>query len=126
MQLLVTVDDSSYETMTQDIQTVMKHLNNGEPFEVALKAIMDEQETEEYVKSQLAAYQPTDEDVKSEDFQTLSNMFLDNAGNMGEEGTEFEDYSEDLLNNASALEEVIEGILRYDDAVQSLDDSLDD
>lgn len=126
LQLLVTVDDSSYETMTQDIQTVMKHLNNGEPFEVALKAIMDEQETEEYVKSQLAAYQPTDEDVKSEDFQTLSNMFLDNAGNMGEEGTEFEDYSEDLLNNASALEEVIEGILRYDDAVQSLDDSLDD
>ena len=63
LQLLVTVDDSSYETMTQDIQTVMEHLNGGEPFDVALKAIMDEQETEDYIKAQLDAYEPTDEDI---------------------------------------------------------------
>ena len=50
---------------------------------------------------------------------------MNNADKMGEEGTPFADYSEDLLNNAAALEEVVEGILRYDDAVQTIDSNLE-
>jgi hypothetical protein len=126
LQLLVTVDSSSYEIMTQDIQTVISHLNDGEPFDVAIQAVMNEQETEEYIKTQVAAYEPKDEDVEKESFDDLADTFYENKDQMGVEGTPFEDFSEDLFNNAEALEDVIEDILRYNDAIESLDKSYDD
>jgi major membrane immunogen (membrane-anchored lipoprotein) len=126
LQLLVTIDDSSYETMTQDIQKVTEQLNDGKPFEVAIQAIMDEQETEDYIKSQLAAYEPEDEDVSKEAFDSLTDTFYENQDQMGVEGTPFADYSEDLFENAEALEDVVESILRYNDAIESLDESYDD
>ena len=123
LQLLVTVDDSSYDTMTQDIQTVMEHLNGGEPFDVALKAIMDEQETEDYIKAQLAAYEPTDEDIDADAFKNMASYIQEADSSAFEEGGMLEDVSPEIQNNAEALEDLVEGILRYDDAVSTLNDN---
>lgn len=123
LQLLVSVDNSSYETMTQDIQTVMEHLNGGEPFDVALKAIMDEQETEDYIKAQLEAYEPTDEDVDADAFKNMANYIQSADASAFEEGGMLEDVSPDIQANAEALEDLVEGILRYDDAVSTLNDN---
>ena len=126
LQLLVAVDDSSYETMTQDIQTVMEHLNNGEPFDVAVKAIMDEQETEDYVRSQLAEYKPTDEDVDVDEFRSMANYIQGADDSAFEEGGMFEDISPTIREDAEAIEDLVEGILRYDDAVSTLQDKEDE
>lgn len=126
LQLLVSIDDSSYETMTQDIQTVMEHLNGGEPFDVALKAVMDEQETEDYVRSQIEAYEPTDEDVDADAFKNMANYIQGADASAFEEGGMFEDISSDIQENAEALETLVEGILRYDDAVSTLTEKEED
>lgn len=120
-------ENTSYNDMVPEIQNIIKRVNEDkESLSVVLQAKMDPEQIKETVQSQLAAYEPKDEDVDSEDFQSLSNVFMNNADKMGEEGTPFEDYSEDLLSNAEALEEVVEGILRYDDAIQTIDSNLED
>lgn len=127
LQLMASLDENaSYQQIIQQIEEVRQQVDAGTPFEIALQAKMDPEQIRESVEASLAAYEPKDEDVDAADFQSLSGMFMDNADNMGEEGTPFADYSEDLLNNADALEEVVEGILRYDDAVQTLDKNLED
>lgn len=124
LKLVATLDENaSVQEITNKINEITQ---SNEPFEVALKATLDPEQVRDMVKSQLAEYQPTDEDVKAEDFQTMTNMFMSNEENMGKEGTPFEDYSSELLDNAEGLEQVIESILRYDDAVSSLDKNLDD
>lgn len=125
-QLMASLDENaSYQEIIQQIEEVRQQVDAGTPFEIALQAKMDPEQVREAVESSLAAYEPKDEDVDTTDFQTLSGMFMDNADKMGEEGTPFADYSENLLSNAEALEEVVEGILRYDDAVQTLDKNLE-
>lgn len=127
LQLMASLDENaSYQQIIQQIEEIRQQVDAGTPFEIALQAKMDPEQIRESVEASLAAYEPKDEDVDAADFQSLSGMFMDNADNMGEEGTPFADYSEDLLNNADALEEVVEGILRYDDAVQTLDKNLED
>lgn len=127
LQLMASLDENaSYQEIIKQIEEVKQQVNAGTPFEVALQAKMDPEQLRESVQESLAAYEPKDEDVDSGDFQSLSNMFMNNSDRMGEEGTPFADYSEDLLNNAAALEEVVEGILRYDDAVQTIDSNLED
>lgn len=127
LQLMASLDkNASYQEIVKQIEEVKQQVNAGTPFEVALQAKMDPEQLRESVQESLAAYEPKDEDVDSGDFQSLSNMFMNNSDRMGEEGTPFADYSEDLLNNAAALEEVVEGILRYDDAVQTIDSNLED
>lgn len=118
-------EDASYQEIIKQIEEVRQQVDAGTPFEVALQAKMDPEQLRKSVKESLAAYEPKDGDVDSGDFQSLSNMFMNNSDQMGEEGTPFADYSEDLLNNAAALEEVVEGILRYDDAVQTIDGNLE-
>lgn len=126
-QLMASLDENaSYQEIIKQIEEVKQQVNAGTPFEIALQAKMDPEQLRESVQESLATYEPKDEDVDSGDFQSLSNMFMNNSDQMGEEGTPFADYSEDLLNNAAALEEVVEGILRYDDAVQTIDSNLED
>ena len=124
LQFVATLDENASR---QEINTRLNEITqSGEPFEIALRATMDPQQVREMVEAQLAEYQPTDKDVNSEDFQTMANMFMANEKNMGKEGTPFENYSADLLENADALEEVIESMLRYDDAIESLNSNLED
>jgi len=126
LQFMASLDeDASYREIVEKLEEVKQQVDTGAPFEVALQAKMDPEQIRESVEASLAAYEPKDEDVDAADFQSLSSMFMNNADNMGEEGTPFADYSEDLLKNADALEEVVEGILRYDDAVETLDKNLE-
>lgn len=123
LQLVASLDENaSREEINARLNEITQ---SGEPFEIALRATMDPQQIREMVESQLAEYQPTDEDVNSEDFQTMANMFMNNEENMGKEGTPFENYSTDLLEDADALEQVIESMLRYDDAIESLNSNLE-
>jgi hypothetical protein len=126
-QFMASLDEeASYREIVNKLEEVKQQVDAGTPFEVALQAKMDPEQIRESVEASLAAYEPKDEDVDVADFQSLSSTFMDNADNMGEEGTPFADYSEDLLKNADALEEVVEGILRYDDAIETLDKNLED
>lgn len=127
LQFMASLDEeASYREIVEKLEEVKQQVDAGTPFEVALQAKMDPEQIRESVEASLAAYEPKDEDVDAADFQSLSSTFMDNADNMGEEGTPFADYSEDLLKNADALEEVVEGILRYDDAIETLDKNLED
>lgn len=126
LQLMASLDENaSYQEIVKQIEEVKQQVNAGTPFEVVLQAKMDPEQLRKSIQESLATYEPKDEDVDAVDFQSLSNMFMNNADKMGEEGTPFVDYSEDLLNDAAALEEVVEGILRYDDAIQSIDSNLE-
>ena len=128
LQLIATLDENaSREEILNAIHRVQQYMDNGDSFSLALQAGLElnPQEIENMVRSQLADYQPTDEDVNLEDFQTLSNLFL-NTNQLGQEGTPFADYSEELINNAIALEDVVEGILRYNDAIETINKNMDD
>ena len=84
-----------------------------------------EQQTELEDKHPLSLKTPTDKDVNQEEFVSVGDTFAENKDKLGVEGTEFEDYSAELLDNKDALAEATEGILRYNDAIKSLDSSYD-
>lgn len=87
---------------------------------------MDEQETEDYIKAQLDAYEPTDEDIDADAFKNMANYIQGADDSAFEEGGMLEDVSSNIRENAEALEDLVEGILRYDDAVSTLTDKEDE
>ena len=120
-------EETSYNEIVPEIQDIIRRVNEDkESLSVVLQAKMDPEQVKETVKSQIATYEPKDEDVSKEAFDSLADTFYENQNQMGVEGSPFEDYSEDLFGNAEALEDVIEGILRYNDAIESLDKNYDD
>jgi hypothetical protein len=76
-------------------------------------------------KHPLSLKTPTDKDVNQEEFVSVGDTFAEHKDELGVEGTEFEDYSEKLLENKDAVAEAAESILRYNDAIKSLDSSYD-
>ena len=120
-------EETSYNNIVPEIQDIIHRVNEDkESLSVVLQAKMDPEQVKETVKSQIATYEPKDEDVDKEDFDSLADTFYENKNQMGVEGTPFEDFSEGLFENAAALEDVIEGILRYNDAIESLNENYDD
>ena len=127
LKFVASLDEQvSLEEFKKQVADLNNQITNDTNLDVLLDARLSDDSKEELVKDQVAAYQPRDEDVSSEEFQSLSSHFFENEDKMGVEGTPFEDYSEDLLNNAEALEEVVEGILRFNDAVESIDNNYKD
>lgn len=119
-------EETSYNNIVPEIQDIIHRVNEDkESLSVVLQAKMDPEQVKETVKSQIATYEPKDEDVDKEDFDSLADTFYENKNQMGVEGTPFEDFSEGLFENAAGLEDVIEGILRYNDAIESLDKNYD-
>ena len=113
------------DNFKQEVANLNAQVKEDGDLDVLLDARLTDETKEGLVKDQIAGYEPKDEDVDTADFQTVANSFFDNADQMGQEGTPFADYSEDLLQNADALEDVVEGILRYNDAVESMDKNMD-
>lgn len=119
-------EETSYNNIIPEIQDIIQRVNEDkESLSVVLQAKMDPEQIKETVKSQIATYEPKDEDINKEDFDSLADTFYENKNQMGVEGTPFEDFSENLFENAEGLEDVIEGILRYNDAIESLNKNYD-
>ena len=127
LQLMATFDkDANYKDIMSDIKEVQQSLENGEDFEVILKAKFDPEQIEQGIKEAINAYEPTDEDVDADAFKNMANYIQGADASAFEEGGMLEDVSPDIQNNAEALEELVEGILRYDDAVATLIDKEED
>lgn len=120
--------DTTAAEFSQTIQNIAKNMSdNGTSFEIALKAeIGNPEEFQEAIRQQVESYQPLDTEIKQEDYDAMTEHFYENKDRMGEEGSGFENYSEDLFDNAEALSEVIEDTLRYSDAIEEISDNFDD
>ena len=123
LQLMATFDkDATYKEIMDGISEVREGLANGEDFNVLLKAKFDPEQIEQGVKEAINAYEPTDEDVDVEAFKNMANYIQGADASAFEEGGMFEDISPDIQTNAEALEQLVEGILRYEDAISTLEE----
>ena len=120
--------DTSAAEFSQTIQDILKDMDeNGTTFEIALKAkIKNPEEFQEAIRQQVESYEPKDSEIEQEDYNSMADHSYENKDKMGEEGSGFENYSEDLFDNAEALSEVIEDTLRYSDAIEEISDNFDD
>lgn len=124
LQLMATFDkDATYKEIMDGIAEVRQGLENGEDFDVLLKAKFDPEQIEQGVKEAINAYEPTDEDVDADAFKNMANYIQGADASAFEEGGMLEDVSPDIQANAEALEDLVEGILRYDDAVSTLNEN---
>lgn len=125
-------EESTYEDVVAKLTDLGSRIREGTSLDEALEKMVSEalkEGAEQGVKNieeTISSMSPVDEDVKAEDFQSLNETFLENRNKMGQEETPFEDYSPELLNNAEGLAQVTEGMLRYNDAIQTIDKSLED
>ena len=126
LKIVASFDDHATDKeITEGIAKIQEQLKTNPDLTLAIRAALDEDNIKQSVEKQLESYQPKDADVAQEDFQRLTNTFYENKDKMGEEGTPFEDLSETLFTNAEALERLVEGILRYNDAIASIDENYD-
>ena len=130
-KLAATIDeDATYEDIVRILSEIGGKLRDGTTLDEALQDLfkdsIEEGIDEADVEKALDAMKPSDADVKEDDFRSLNNTFLENTDKFGVEDTPFADYSPELAKNAEGLAEVTEGILRYNDAVQSIDKNLED
>ena len=118
--------DTTAAEFSQTIQNIANKMSEeGTSFEIALKAeIGNPEEFQEAIRQQVESYQPLDTEIKQEDYDAMTEHFYENKDKMGEEGSGFENYSEDLFDNAEALSEVIEDTLRYSDAIDEISDNF--
>ena len=124
LQLMATFDkDATYKEIMDGIAEVRQGLESGEDFNVLLKAKFDPEQIEQGVKEAINAYEPTDEDVDADAFKNMANYIQGADASIFEEGGMLEDVSSEIQNNAEALEDLVESILRYDDAVSTLNDN---
>ena len=127
VQFLATLDENASESeIRTKLLELKQKMQEGEDFDVALKASLDPEQLDEMVKNQINAYEPTDEDVDADQFKTMANYIHDADASAFEEGGTLEDISPEIQNNADALEELVEGILRYDDAISTLSEKEED
>ena len=121
VQFLATLDENASESeIRTKLAELKQRMQDGQDFNVALKASLDPEQLDEMVKNQINSYEPTDEDVDADQFKSMANYIHDADESAFEEGGMLEDISPDIQNNADALEEFVEGILRYDDAISTL------
>jgi hypothetical protein len=121
VQFLATLDENASESeIRTKLAELKQKMQDGQDFDVALKASLDPEQLNEMVKNQINSYEPTDEDVDADQFKSMANYIHDADASTFEEGGMLEDISPEIQNNADALEELVEGILRYDDAVSTL------
>ena len=124
LQLMATFDkDATYNEIMDGIREVQEGLSNGEDFNVLLKAKFDPEQIKEGIKTAIDAYEPTDEDIDADAFKNMANYIQEADSSAFEEGGMLEDVSPEIQNNAEALEDLVEGILRYDDAVSTLNEN---
>lgn len=121
VQFLATLDENASESeIRTKLAELKQKMQDGQDFDVALKASLDPEQLDEMVKNQINSYEPTDEDVDVDQFKSMANYIHDADASAFEEGGALEDISPEIQNNADALEEFVEGILRYDDAISTL------
>lgn len=121
VQFLATLDENASESeIRTQLAELKQKMQDGQDFDVALKASLDPEQVDEMVKNQINSYEPTDEDVDADQFKSMANYIHDADESNFEEGGILGDISSDIQNNADALEEFVEGILRYDDAISTL------
>jgi uncharacterized membrane protein (UPF0182 family) len=130
-KLAATIDeDATYEDIIRVLSEIGGKLREGTTLDEALQDLfkdsIEEGIDEADIEKALDAMKPSDADVKEDDFKNLNDTFLENTDKFGVEDTPFADYSPELAKNAEGLAEVTEGILRYNDAVQSIDKNLED
>ena len=120
--------DTTAAEFSQTIQDVLKEMDEkNTTFEVALSAkLKNPEQFQEAIRQQVESYEHRDSEIEQENYNSMANHFYENKDKMGEEGSGFENYSEDLFNNAEALSEVIEDTLRYSDAIKEISDNFDD
>jgi hypothetical protein len=121
VQFLATLDENASESeIRTKLAELKQKMQDGQDFDVALKASLDPEQLDEMVKNRIDSYEPTDEDVDVDQFKSMANYIHDANESAFEEGGALEDISPEIQNNADALEELVEGILRYDDAISTL------
>lgn len=120
--------DTTAAEFSQTIQDVLKEMDEkNTTFEVALSAkLKNPEQFQEAIRQQVESYEPRDSEIEQENYNSMADHFYENKDKMGEEGSGFENYSEELFNNAEALSEVIEDTLRYSDAIEEISDNFDD
>lgn len=127
VQFLATLDENASESeIRTKLAELKQKMQDGQDFDVALKASLNPEQLDEMVKNQINSYEPTDEDVDVDQFKSMANYIHDADESAFEEGGALEDISPDIQNNAEALEELVEGILRYDDAISTLSEKEED
>ena len=127
LQLMATFDeDATYAEIMKGIREVSAAVANGEDFDIVLRARMSPEQIEDAVKNAINAYEPTDEDVNIDEFKSMANYIQGADDSAFEEGGMFEDISPAIREDAEAIEDLVEGILRYDDAVSTLQDKEDE
>ena len=121
LQLLATLDkDASMEEISERIAEIQSEMElNGDDFDLALKGTLSEEDAAELTKNQISSFEAMDEDIDTEAMQDLAEYIRANA-------EELDDFSDSVALDAEELAELSEEILRYDDALQSAQDSMED
>jgi hypothetical protein len=127
VQFLATLDENaSKQEILSALEKLKQNMQNDESFDVALKASIDPEQLKQHIKEQIDAYEPTDEDVDADQFKSMANYVHEADDSAFEDGGMFEDISPDIRDSAEALEDFVEGILRYEDALSTLAEKEED
>ena len=78
------------------------------------------------LQNRINNYEPTDEDIDADQFKSMANYIHGADDSAFEEGGMFEDLPSDIRDSADALEDFVEGILRYEDAISTLAEKEED
>ena len=127
VKILASLDENASEQeIMAKIQEIKAKMETTNDFDLALKATLDPEQAEEMLQNQINNYQPTDEDIDADQFKSMANYIHGADDSAFEEGGMFEDLSSDIRDNADALEDFVEGILRYEDAISTLAEKEED
>ena len=127
VQFLGTLDENASEAeILSSLEKLKQRMQEGDSFKVALKATVDPEQFSQSIKEQINAYEPTDSDVDVDQFKSMANYIHDADDSAFEEGGMLEDISPNIRDNAEALEQLVEGILRYEDAISTLSEKEED
>ena len=121
VKVLATLDMDASE---QEIRSRLAEINQkmseeGMTFDMALKSTMEPEDARAMTQQEFSSMQATDADVNQEEFQELGNYLAQTA----EAAEDLPDY---LAYDAEALADFTEAILRYDDAVETAINNMDD
>lgn len=121
LKVLATLDmDASEQEIRDRLAEINQRMSEeGMTFDMALKSTMEPEDARAMTQQEFSSMQATDSDVNQEEFQELGNYLAQTA----EAAEDLPDY---LAYDADALADFTEAILRYDDAVETAIDNMDE
>ena len=121
LKVLATLDmDASEKEIRDRLAEINQRMSEeGMTFDMALKSTMAPEDARAMTRQEFSSMEATDADVDQEEFQQLGDYLAQTA----EAAEDLPDY---LAYDAEALADFTEAILRYDDAVETAIDNMDD